>query len=59
VVQVTSPDEAHPSKYTAKIVQVSPVIDPSSGTMEVLAKVIDPAPRLRPGMLVNIDFDRP
>jgi RND family efflux transporter MFP subunit len=59
VVQVTSPDEAHPSKYTAKIVQVSPVIDPSSGTMEVLAKVIDPAPRLHPGMLVNIDFDRP
>jgi membrane fusion protein (multidrug efflux system) len=59
IVTVTSPDEAQPAKYNAKIVQVSPVIDPSSGTMEILAQVSGAAPTLRPGMLVNITLDRP
>jgi RND family efflux transporter MFP subunit len=53
-LQVTSDDAARGSQYTAKVVQVSPVIDPSSGTMEVLARITGDAPDLRPGMLVNI-----
>lgn len=50
---VTSADIAQ-SKVSAKVMQVSPVVDPSSGTIEVLAQVVGPAPELRPGMLVNI-----
>ena len=45
--------------YTAKVVHVSPVIDPSSGTMEVLAELTGSTPGLRPGMLVNIKLKRP
>jgi multidrug efflux pump subunit AcrA (membrane-fusion protein) len=33
---------------------LSPVIDPSSGTIEVQARVAEPAGNLRPGMTVNI-----
>lgn len=51
---LNSADISGESEYTAKIVQVSPVVDPSSGTMEVLARVTGPAAALRPGMLVNI-----
>jgi RND family efflux transporter MFP subunit len=58
-IKISSADEAQAPRYDAKIVQVSPVIDPSSGTMEILAKVTGAAPTLRPGMLVNIKLDRP
>lgn len=44
-------------KQTAKIIQVSPVVDPSSGTIEVLAEVVAPSSRLRPGMTANIRID--
>jgi multidrug efflux pump subunit AcrA (membrane-fusion protein) len=39
------------------VTQISPVIDPSSGTIEVLARVMGTAPDLKPGMLVNIRID--
>jgi membrane fusion protein (multidrug efflux system) len=55
-VTVSSADISREAKYSAKIVQVSPVVDPSSGTMEILAQVTGPAPELRPGMLVNISL---
>ncbi len=55
-VAVTSVDIPSQVQYTAKITQVSPVIDPSSGTIEVLARMVDSAPQLRPGMLVNISL---
>jgi membrane fusion protein (multidrug efflux system) len=58
-LQITSDDAARGSQYTAKVVQVSPVIDPSSGTMEVLARITGGAPGLRPGMLVNINLTQP
>jgi membrane fusion protein (multidrug efflux system) len=45
--------------YTAKVVQISPVVDPSSGTLEVLAQITDSVTDLRPGMLVNISFNQP
>ncbi len=55
-LEVTSGDLSRGQQYTARIVQVSPVVDPSSGTVEVLAQIADPAPALRPGMLVNINL---
>jgi membrane fusion protein, multidrug efflux system len=41
--------------HPAKITHVSPVVDPSSGTIEVQALVSGPPGELRPGMTVNID----
>jgi membrane fusion protein (multidrug efflux system) len=55
-VTVSSADISREAKYTARIVQVSPVVDPSSGSMEILAQVTGSAPELRPGMLVNISL---
>jgi RND family efflux transporter MFP subunit len=57
-IAVSSADLGPENKYAAKIVQVSPVIDPSSGTMEVLAQITDTANSLRPGMLVNITLNQ-
>jgi RND family efflux transporter MFP subunit len=42
------------SKNTVKVVQVSPVVDPSSGTIEVLAEVVGAHQELRPGMNVVV-----
>ena len=41
-------------RHTATITQISPVVDPSSGTIEVLARLQGQASDLRPGMLANI-----
>jgi RND family efflux transporter MFP subunit len=51
---VSSVDSSPEVKYGARIVQISPVVDPSSGTIEILARVMGSAPALRPGMLVSI-----
>jgi len=40
--------------HTATIRQISPVVDPSSGTIEIVARLQGPAPDLRPGMLTTI-----
>ncbi|HSA93175.1 MAG TPA: efflux RND transporter periplasmic adaptor subunit [Terriglobales bacterium] len=50
---VTSPD-VPAEQYGARVIQMSPVVDPSSGTIEVLAQLNGPAGELRPGMMVNI-----
>jgi len=55
-VTVSSADNSREAKYIARIAQVSPVVDPSSGTIEILAQFVGPAPGLRPGMLVNISI---
>jgi len=46
-------------KHTAKVLQVSPVVDPSSGTIEVLAEVVGTATDLRPGMTANVRVPSP
>ena len=46
-------------KHTAKVLQVSPVVDPSSGTIEVLAEVLGAAADLRPGMTANVRVPNP
>lgn len=56
-VMVVSADSSSAVEHPAKILDVSPVIDPSSGTIEVLAQVVGSAPDLRPGMLAHIRID--
>jgi multidrug efflux pump subunit AcrA (membrane-fusion protein) len=46
-------------EHPAKVIDVSPVVDPSSGTIEVLAQIEGAAPDLRPGMLATIRIDLP
>jgi membrane fusion protein (multidrug efflux system) len=52
-VMVTRPDTDE-TEHSARVIQVSPVIDPSSATIEVLAQLQPPTGGLRPGMTVNI-----
>jgi membrane fusion protein (multidrug efflux system) len=47
-------DDSSAARHTAKVVAISPVVDPSSGTIEVVARVQGQAPDLKPGMLTNI-----
>ncbi len=44
-------------KHAARVIQVSPVVDPSSGTFEVLAQLLHPGRNLRPGMTANIQLE--
>jgi membrane fusion protein (multidrug efflux system) len=53
LISVSSADEAA-ATHRAKVIQVSPVVDPSSGTIEVMAELIGPAGGLRPGMTANV-----
>jgi RND family efflux transporter MFP subunit len=51
--ELTTPD-VEGLKREAKVIEVSPVVDPSSGTIEVLCQVVGSAGGLRPGMRANI-----
>jgi RND family efflux transporter MFP subunit len=53
IIDVMSPDSPD-SSHTAKVIQISPVVDPASGTIEVLAEIVGPGGNLRPGMSANI-----
>jgi membrane fusion protein (multidrug efflux system) len=59
VVSVGSSDASPAANHAAKVIDVSPVVDPSSGTFEVLAQIEGLAPDLRPGMLATIRIDLP
>lgn len=41
-------------KHAAKVIQVSPVIDPASGTIEVVAELAGPPEGFRPGMTASV-----
>lgn len=56
-VHVFWPDDPA-RKYPAKITQLSPVVDPASGTIDVQARVAEPAGELRPGMTVTVTIKR-
>jgi len=47
------PDEEH----RAKVVEMSPVVDPTSGTFEGMVEVAGPSGRLRPGMSAVVHID--
>ncbi len=38
----------------ARIERVSPVVDPASGSVQVVGRVIDPSPLLKPGMTMQV-----
>ena len=58
LLAVGTADVPGDAKYIAKVVQISPVVDPSSGTLEILAQITHPDTALRPGMLVNISLNQ-
>lgn len=55
VVTVATPSEIH----HAKVSLVSPVVDPSSDTIDVIAELKGPSGKLRPGMTANIRLRNP
>ena len=55
---LSSPDVPQ-EKHLVKIRELSPVVDPSSGTIEVLAELVGPAVNLRPGMTAMVRIDNP
>jgi len=56
-VSVSSTDISPGVSHAAKVIDVSPVVDPSSGTIEVVAQIEGQPADLRPGMLANIRID--
>jgi membrane fusion protein (multidrug efflux system) len=58
LLPVTSPDVPE-EKHNAKVKEVSPVVDPSSGTIEVLAELLGDHGNLRPGMTANVRVPSP
>ena len=57
IVSVSSADISPAVEHRAKVISLSPVVDPSSGTIEVLAQIEGLSPELLPGMLANIRMD--
>ncbi len=57
-VNLTTPDVPDRS-YKAKVVEVSPVIDPASSTFEVMVQVENSHIDLRPGMNVSVNMTTP
>jgi membrane fusion protein (multidrug efflux system) len=55
---LTSPDVPK-EPHSARIKEVSPVVDPSSGTFDVLAELQGPHGELRPGMTASVRVDAP
>ncbi|HWY09302.1 MAG TPA: efflux RND transporter periplasmic adaptor subunit [Candidatus Acidoferrales bacterium] len=57
-MEVLSPDVPG-EKHRARVKQVSPVVDPSSGTFEVLVELVGERGSLRPGMTASVQLDTP
>ena len=53
-VAVTVADGNPNLEHPARVIQVSPVVDPGSGTIEVLAELTGASPDLRPGMQADV-----
>jgi RND family efflux transporter MFP subunit len=56
--EITSPDIPG-EKHAARVKQISPVVDPSSGTFEVLVELTGDRGGLRPGMTANLKVENP
>ncbi len=56
--EITSPDVPG-EKHAARVKQISPVVDPSSGTFEVLVELTGERGSLRPGMTANLRVENP
>ena len=55
---LTSPDVPQ-EQHLAKIIAVSPVVDPSSGTIEILVELTGPRGALHPGMTASVRLQNP
>ena len=53
-----SPDVPE-ERHSAKVIEVSPVVDPASGTIEVLLELAGSPGQLRPGMTARVTLDNP
>jgi RND family efflux transporter MFP subunit len=52
-LELTTPD--YPAlRQTGRIVRVSPVVDPASGSVQVIGQVVRPSPLLKPGMSMQV-----
>jgi membrane fusion protein (multidrug efflux system) len=58
IVEVTSVN-APGEKHGGRVKEISPVMDPSSGTFEVLIELMGDRGDLRPGMTANVHLDNP
>jgi RND family efflux transporter MFP subunit len=57
-LEVSSPNVPG-EKHAARVKEVSPVVDPSSGTFEVLVELAGDRGSLRPGMTASIQIEQP
>lgn len=53
-VSIKVADASPTAAHSARIVQVSPIVDPASGTIEVLAEITGTVQDLRPGMQADV-----
>jgi multidrug efflux pump subunit AcrA (membrane-fusion protein) len=53
-LDISVPDGTPGAKHTARVIQMSPVVDPASGTIELLAELTGPSADLRPGMQADV-----
>jgi len=56
--EITSADTPN-EKHLARVKEISPVVDPSSGTFEVLVELLGDRGGLRPGMTANVRVENP
>lgn len=57
-IEVASPDVPGES-HTARVVEVSPVVDPASGTIEAVGQLLGRPGALRPGMTATVRIPNP
>jgi RND family efflux transporter MFP subunit len=57
-LELFSPDVPDERKQ-ARVIELSPVVDPSSGTIDVLCQIIGPPQGLRPGMQASVRVPKP
>jgi membrane fusion protein, multidrug efflux system len=55
---LSSPDVPEES-HVAKVIEISPVVDPSSGTIDVLLELTGQTGHLRPGMTARVTVENP
>ena len=52
-LELATPD--YPAlRQLGRIVRVSPVVDPASGSVQVIGEVVHPSPLLKPGMSLQV-----
>jgi membrane fusion protein, multidrug efflux system len=54
-----SPPSDSGRSYAARVIEVSPVVDPASGTIEVLAELLGKPEDLRPGLTASVRLPNP